>query len=247
MKKTIALITAAVMSFALTACDNGSQTNSVASGPSAGTTSSAAQSSVNTQSSADVQSSANGGSETSGGVAGITSTNSLDRSQSTGDFTYKTEDGGIEITGSTVTAEDVVIPSEIDGKRVVSIGGNPTVPMFPNAKTITLPATLEEIDDYAFANCSALTEITIPASVEDIDDHAFMNCAALSSVTFSEGLQDIGDGAFSGCTSLLQIDLPDSVQEIEPTSFDTSVKFTLTYRGTSYSEATIGDLYKILR
>lgn len=237
MKKTTVLITAAVLIVALTACTNNSTTDSKTSQPASNTTSSTTT----------APSSANVSSAVSGGVAGITSTNSPDRSQSTGDFTYKNEDDGIEITGSTVTAENVVIPSEIDGKRVVSISGNPTSPLFPNAKTITLPATLEEIDDYAFANCSALTEIIIPSRVEDIDDYAFMNCTALSSVTFSNGLKDIGDGAFSGCTSLLQIDLPDSVQEIETNSFDPNVDFTVTYKGTSYSRATIGDLYKSLR
>lgn len=163
------------------------------------------------------------------------------------EFTYKRDDSGVEITGCSSTAENIVIPNTIDGMRVVAICGNRNAPLFPNAKTITLPNTLEEIDEYAFANCKQLREITIPASVEDIDDYAFMNCTALSSITFTNGrLEELGDGVFSGCTSLTRIQLPDTLHEIEYNTFDTRVNFTVTYRGVSYTPANINDLCRIL-
>ncbi len=220
MKKSV-LITAIALSAALTACTNGALTDSGSS-----------RSAANTSSSE--------------GVAGITAANPPSQVQSGSDYSYKKEDGGIEITGSSITAGNVVIPDEIEGKRVIAISGNPDTPMFPKAKTVTLPETLEEIDDYAFANCASLTKITVPASVEDIDDYAFMNCAALTSITFSNGLKSIGDGAFSGCISLTKINLPDTIRSLEPTAFDTNVDFTVTYKGSSYTPANINELYRIL-
>lgn len=175
------------------------------------------------------------------GVAGITADNSVS------DYTYKNEDGGIEITGSTVTAENIVIPSEIDGKKVVKISGNKSTPLFPNAKTVTLPETLEKIGDYAFANCAALTEMTVPASVKEIDDNAFMNCILLSKITLQNGLKEIDEGAFSGCVSLTEIALPDTVRELGYNAFDEKVDFSVTYHGSTYTPANISDLYRQLQ
>ncbi len=175
------------------------------------------------------------------GVAGIASTNSAS------DYTYKNEDGGVEITGSTIKAENIVIPSEIDGKKVVKISGNKSAPLFPNAKTVTLPETLEEIGSYAFANCEALTEITVPASVKEIDDNAFMNCILLSKITLQNGLKEIDEGAFSGCVSLKKIALPDTVGELGYNAFDEKVDFSVTYHGSTYTPANISDLYRQLQ
>lgn len=130
---------------------------------------------------------------------------------------------------------------------VVGISGNARKTLFPNAREITLPETLREIDGYAFAGCSELKSITIPARVEDIGKYAFQNCKSLSSIKFSEGLEEIDKGAFSGCTSLTKIDLPDSMEELEQNAFDYNVAFTVTYKGKSYTPANIGDLYALLR
>lgn len=188
------------------------------------------------------------------------------------EFKYKNDDGGIEITDSTNTDENVIIPSEIDGKTVVSISNanGTSKALFPNAKKITLPETLTEIDDYAFANCAALTEINIPSrvddigdcafkcckslteivippSVEDIGDYAFEGCTNLSAVTFSNGTKELGKGAFGGCTSLLNINLPDTLKELEQDTFDKNTAFTVTYKGISYTPDNISELYEKLR
>ena len=54
---------------------------------------------------------------------------------------------------------------------------------------ITLPETLEYINDRAFHNCDGLTSIDIPASVKNIGDNAFSDCNNLATVTGMEGLQ----------------------------------------------------------
>lgn len=153
----------------------------------------------------------------------------------------------MEILGGGDEGTTITVPSQINGMNVVSISGNARKTLFPNAREITLPETLREIDGYAFAGCSELKSIIIPARVEDIGKYAFQNCKSLSSIKFSEGLKEIGTGAFVGCTSLTKIDLPDSMRELSQNAFDYNVAFTVTYKGKSYTPANIGDLYALLR
>ncbi len=78
------------------------------------------------------------------------------------DFQYEETDTGLTITGYIGTETDVVIPSEINGKKVTGIG------------------------DLAFSACG-LTSIEIPASVTSIGDGAFCACPNLKSIVVSVG------------------------------------------------------------
>lgn len=75
--------------------------------------------------------------------------------------------------------------------------------------TVTLPDTLTEISDYAFAK-SSLTSITIPANIERIGANAFEGAENLATISFdgSSQLKEIGSYAFSD-TAITQIALPD--------------------------------------
>ena len=86
--------------------------------------------------------------------------------------------------------------------------------------SITLPSTLEVIDNEAFWGCTALTTISIPESLTTIKDYAFKDCTALTTISYSYGLFSIGNlkeiatYAFSGCTSLTSVWIPNSVTTI---------------------------------
>ena len=47
-----------------------------------------------------------------------------------------------------------------------------------------IPDTVKTIGDYAFSECSSLTNVTIGDSVSYIGKHAFEFCTSLTSVTF---------------------------------------------------------------
>ena len=59
-----------------------------------------------------------------------------------------------------------------------------------------------KIDNYAFHNCSFLTEINIPETVTSIGTKAFYNCSGLTSLHISKNVISVGSNAFSGCSNL---------------------------------------------
>lgn len=116
------------------------------------------------------------------------------------DYTYtENEDGTITITSYTGDAEELLIPSEIDGKTVSAIGSGIFSPLNGGNKTIK--------------------KITVPASVKTIGEEAFACATALEEVYIEDGVTEIGDLAFSGCTNLNKITIPKSVEKIGKGAF----------------------------
>ena len=87
-------------------------------------------------------------------------------------------------------------------------------------KTLTIPARITEIGDYAFENCVNLTSLAFDTDTEltTLGNSAFANCTSLATVTLPAGLKDIGDRAFY-LTSIAAITLPDSVTSVGAYAF----------------------------
>lgn len=99
------------------------------------------------------------------------------------DFTY-TKTRGITITAYTGTAENVVIPAEIDGTPVVRIAAN------------------------AFADNATIKRVVIGKNVELVEKNAFKNCSALETVVLydcSFGSDGVTNGSFFLCNNLKNI------------------------------------------
>ena len=131
---------------------------------------------------------------------------------------------------------DVVIPSDINGKKVVAIGNDAfknlglTNIVIPNSITnigisafrenyltsVTIPNSVTSIGDYAFGE-NQLTSITIPDSVTSIGPSAFCD-NKLTSVTIPNSVTSIGDLAFRE-NQLTSITIPDSVTSIGNSAF----------------------------
>lgn len=93
---------------------------------------------------------------------------------------------------------------------------------FANCSGITgvvLHEGVTGIGDYAFNDCTGLTRLAIPESVTSIGDRAFYHCTGLTSLIISEGLTSIGIIAFSDCDGLTSVALPKSLREISYGAF----------------------------
>ncbi len=84
---------------------------------------------------------------------------------------------------------------------------------------VTIPDSVTSIGDYAFSGCTGLTSVTIPDSVTSIERCAFFGCTGLTSVTISDGVTSIGYSTFSDCTCLTSVTIPDSITSIERCAF----------------------------
>lgn len=69
---------------------------------------------------------------------------------------------------------------------------------------------ITSIGNYAFRDCSALTNITIPNSVTSIGNYAFVNCSALPSITIPNSVASIDYLAFRDCSALTSITIANS-------------------------------------
>ncbi|MDD6148348.1 MAG: leucine-rich repeat domain-containing protein [Lachnospiraceae bacterium] len=104
--------------------------------------------------------------------------------------TYDSENASITDIGSYNGSDKVVvIPSEIDGKKVT------------------------EIDKLAFGNNETVEGIVVPDTVEYIRDGAFGNCSNLKYVVMSKNIKVLEDGIFAG-TDITELTLPSSLKDV---------------------------------
>jgi len=129
------------------------------------------------------------------------------REQVMNEFKYEVEDGAAVITGYTGVGGDVVVPAEIGGLPVTTIG----IGAFYNCSgltSITLPNSITTIGASAFFNCTGLTSVRFPDSITTIGKYAFQFCTGLTIIHLPSGLTTIGDYAFYECPSLTHVLLP---------------------------------------
>ena len=73
------------------------------------------------------------------------------------------------------------------------------------AEQAALPASLTEIEPYAFAGDASLREVTLPEGVREIGEGAFQGCAGLGWITVPNSVTAIGQDALAGCAEDLLI------------------------------------------
>ena len=92
-----------------------------------------------------------------------------------------------------------------------------------NLKSVSLPGSLKMIGDYAFSDCSQLSEITFDpeTELEEIKKRAFSYCASLTEISLPGSLKMVGDYAFYGCDQLSEItfDPETELEEIKQYAF----------------------------
>ena len=63
------------------------------------------------------------------------------------------------------------------------------------ADTLTLPASLTEIEEEAFLGDTSITEVVLPERLEVIGDRAFMDCDNLQAIHIPQSVWSIGQDA----------------------------------------------------
>ncbi len=146
-------------------------------------------------------------------------------------FAYEEVEGGISITGYSIEGGlDVVIPSNINGKQVVSIGNDAftTRGVTPTGiSTNKIEYNIQPLHskkyNYEVVPLKGslvglgITSVTIPNSVTSIGKSAFSS-NQLTSVTIPNSVTSIGDSAFSS-NQLTSVTIPDSVTSIGDGAF----------------------------
>lgn len=111
-------------------------------------------------------------------------------------YEYLETEAEIVITRYFGQETDVVVPSQINGKNITTVGVS------------------------AFKNCESIKTIKLPDTIQIIEDRAFGNCTKLERIEFSENLRSIGIYAFTGCNALSSVTLPNSLETLGYLSFN---------------------------
>ncbi len=90
---------------------------------------------------------------------------------------------GLEITGVNEPVSRLLIPGEIGGMPVVSIG------------------------DHAFSGLEEIREARLPETVRAVKDFAFYHCRNLKRLSLSDGVKDYHHGVTKQCRALRRIDV----------------------------------------
>lgn len=120
---------------------------------------------------------------------------------------YRLNDKEVKVTEYKGSAKDIVIPETANGAKVTVIEAN----LFQNSdiNSVKIPASVTEIQKYAFSGCQNLKEIVIPEGVKTIGVNAFWNCRNLASIKLPSTLKTVDWNAFSA-TGIKSIEIPES-------------------------------------
>ena len=118
-------------------------------------------------------------------------------------FKYTVYENYVEITGGEGEVTELIIPAEIEGLPVTSIGNYAFYNRWCH-RSIVIPDSVTHIGKGAFEEC-IFTEIVIPDSVTFIGDSAFSSCSSLTDIAIPDSVTFIGERAFSYCDSLAGI------------------------------------------
>ena len=97
--------------------------------------------------------------------------------------------------------EDLSIPGQIEGKKVVCIGSYAFTDLNQAILNVTIPDGVTTIENNAFEECKNIACVTLPDTVANIGEKAFYNCKELESINIPKNAV-IGKDAFAGCDKL---------------------------------------------
>ena len=153
-------------------------------------------------------------------------------------WSYTVEgDGTVSLCNNAVsksTTGNLIIPSAINGKSVMSIGSS----AFSDCNGLTsvaIPSSVTSICSDAFSGCSGLTSVTIPDNVTSIGYRVFSGCSGLTKVVIGKKVTSISSDAFKGCSGVTSVTMPacERLSSIFPDAYNTIPSVVIQDGGTS--------------
>ena len=161
---------------------------------------------------------------------------------SAGSYRYRDlPDGSVAVIYSGCDTAEIIVPEELDGKRVsyidkccffgdeditsvtlpdgVSGIGEEAFGICRKLTKITFPQSILRIGAYAFRDCSSLSCLHMPPLVEALETGTFTDCENLGELILPNALKSIGGYAFNGCGNLKRLELPVGVTDISLGAF----------------------------
>ena len=127
--------------------------------------------------------------------------------------------------------DPLLIPAEMDGKKVLGIGPGACSPRknlslsqvkrraLNQVREIVVPDGVEAIAEAAFAYCERLERVELPDSVAELGQSVFEGCLNLKEVRLPAGLTEIPFETFCYCDRLERMEIPDTVTKIGKWAF----------------------------
>ena len=131
-------------------------------------------------------------------------------------YGYKSGSYGMVVTGCDLDYEgEVVIPELVYGNTITGIEPN-AFRYCSKITSITIRSSVTTIGEYAFCECTSLTNINIP-TITTIPVGCFKGCKRLENVDFNN-VNTIGDYAFAECSSF-KMSLPSAITSVGTKAF----------------------------
>jgi hypothetical protein len=123
------------------------------------------------------------------------------------------------------TNTSYTIPTGVENTWALAFAGSSKL------QKVTIPSTLKKLGKGVFAG-TGLKSVSVPTSITEIRDAAFAYCPNLTSVTLNNKVTTIGTGAFANSSALKNFTIPSSVKTISQWAFAGTGIATLTVPST---------------
>ena len=150
-------------------------------------------------------------------------------------YSLNTDEKGYTVVGIGYCEDtDLVIPATYRELPVTAIGSK-AFEYNRSFTSVSIPASVTTIGEYAFAHCS-VTTVTFAANskLTTLDEYAFFLSSSLQSIALPDGVTTIGVAAFNGCNNITSISIPDSVTTIENRALDFDSSAFTVYNNAKY-------------
>ena len=132
---------------------------------------------------------------------------------------YESLKDGYEVSrGDAGYSSNLVMPDTYNGERIIKIADNAFGSIRssdPMMKSVRYPSRLQELGEFAFANCTYLDNVVLPETATQIGAQAFRGCSSLKNIRLPSELKVLPKNCFMDCQLLKNIALPKTLERIE--------------------------------